>query len=76
MLELDRFATLGIALGLGLLVGLERERNGDPVAGIRTFALIALFGALCGLPTPDSGTPGCCAGSWANAGECDPRRTC
>lgn len=40
---------LGIALGLGLLLGLERERSQRPgeesFAGARTFALIALFGA-------------------------------
>ena len=40
---------LGIALGLGLLLGLERERGQRPeaesFAGARTFALIALFGA-------------------------------
>ncbi len=40
---------LGIALGLGLLVGLQRERFGSKIAGIRTFSLITLFGALSGL---------------------------
>lgn len=43
------FATLAIALGLGLLVGTQRERVEAPLAGVRTFALIALFGALTGL---------------------------
>jgi uncharacterized membrane protein (DUF4010 family) len=38
---------LALALALGLLIGLERERNRKE-AGIRTFALIALFGALGG----------------------------
>jgi uncharacterized membrane protein (DUF4010 family) len=37
---------LGIALGLGLLVGLQRERTGSPLAGFRTFPLVTLFGAL------------------------------
>lgn len=41
--------SLGIALGLGLLVGLQREWTRDRVAGIRTFPLVALFGGLCGL---------------------------
>lgn len=41
--------SLGIALGLGLLVGLEREWEHNRVAGIRTFALITVFGALCGV---------------------------
>ena len=40
-----------VALGIGLLIGLERERSkgGGPTrgpAGIRTFALVALLGAL------------------------------
>ena len=33
------------ALGIGLLIGLERERNPTAKAGLRTFALVALFGA-------------------------------
>ncbi len=41
--------TLGIALGLGLLVGLQRERFQSRIAGIRTFSLITLFGAISGL---------------------------
>jgi uncharacterized membrane protein (DUF4010 family) len=40
------FQQLGIALGLGLLVGLQRERTEARLAGIRTFPLITLFGAL------------------------------
>lgn len=44
-------ATLAVALGLGLLVGVERERHMAEAeargsAGIRTFALVALAGAL------------------------------
>lgn len=38
--------SLAIALGLGLLVGLQREWVHKRVAGIRTFALVALFGGL------------------------------
>lgn len=41
--------SLGTALGLGLLVGLQREWVQNRVAGIRTFALLSLFGALTGL---------------------------
>src|SRR5687768_3008608 len=40
---------LGVALGLGLIVGLQRERIGSPMAGFRTFPLVTIFGALCGL---------------------------
>jgi uncharacterized membrane protein (DUF4010 family) len=38
---------LGIALGLGLLVGLQRERAGPHGAGIRTFPLITMLGVAC-----------------------------
>lgn len=41
--------SLGTALGLGLLVGLQREWVQNRVAGIRTFALLTLFGALAGV---------------------------
>lgn len=50
----EAFQRLGVALGLGLLVGLQRERVGSPLAGIRTFSLASLFGALCAV-----------AGAWA-----------
>lgn len=40
---------LGISLGLGLLVGLQKERTESKVAGIRTFPLITLLGTLAGL---------------------------
>lgn len=49
MFDLDLAIRLGAALGLGLLLGLERERKRDVellFGGIRTFALIALLGAL------------------------------
>jgi uncharacterized membrane protein (DUF4010 family) len=41
--------SLATALGLGLLVGLQREWVQSHVAGIRTFALLSLFGSLCGV---------------------------
>lgn len=41
----DIFIRLAVALGLGLLVGLQRERTDSAIAGIRTFALITLLGA-------------------------------
>src|SRR5688572_20364538 len=46
---MDVFVTLAISLGLGLLIGLQRERVEAPVGGIRTFPLIALFGTMCAL---------------------------
>lgn len=39
--------TLGLSLGLGLLVGLQRENIESRVAGIRTFSLVTLMGTLC-----------------------------
>ena len=37
------------SVAIGLLVGLERERHPEAKAGIRTFALISLAGALCAM---------------------------
>lgn len=53
--------SLGTALGLGLLVGLEREWKKNPMAGLRTFGLIGLFGGL-------SGAMGVAFGGWIIAG--------
>lgn len=44
----DTFVSLGVALGLGLLVGFQRERTAETLAGFRTFPLISLAGALAG----------------------------
>ncbi|HTM09212.1 MAG TPA: MgtC/SapB family protein [Verrucomicrobiae bacterium] len=49
MLDLDLAIRFAAALGLGLLLGLERERKHDMelmFGGVRTFPLIALLGAL------------------------------
>jgi uncharacterized membrane protein (DUF4010 family) len=49
MFDLDLALRFGAALGLGLLLGLERERKRDLellFGGVRTFALIALLGAV------------------------------
>ena len=40
---------LGVALGLGLLVGLQRQRTEARLAGFRTFPLVTVFGSFCGL---------------------------
>jgi uncharacterized membrane protein (DUF4010 family) len=45
----DVFGDLAIALGLGLIVGLQRERAEAGLAGLRTFPLVTLLGALCAL---------------------------
>lgn len=43
---LQAFAT---SIGIGLLIGLERERQSDLKAGLRTFALVGLLGCLAAL---------------------------
>lgn len=45
------------SLAVGLLIGLERERNPSAKAGLRTFALVALFGTLAALLSSKLGTP-------------------
>lgn len=45
---LDVLGRLSLALGTGLLVGLEREWRGKE-AGLRTFGLVSVLGALSGL---------------------------
>lgn len=42
------FQVLLISAGLGLLVGLQRESASSQLAGIRTFALVAIYGTVCG----------------------------
>jgi uncharacterized membrane protein (DUF4010 family) len=45
------------SLAIGLLIGLERERNPSAKAGLRTFALVAMFGTLCALLSSKLDTP-------------------
>ncbi len=51
---LQAFAT---SLGIGLLIGIERERQRDATAGLRTFALVAMLGCLFALLGEKTGTP-------------------
>lgn len=57
----DAFQVMAIALGLGLLVGLQREHAQSRIAGIRTFPLLTMLGALTGLLSP-------VLGAWVVAG--------
>ncbi len=45
------------ALGIGLLIGMERERRPDAAAGLRTFALVAMLGCLFALLGEKTGGP-------------------
>ncbi|TAN70565.1 MAG: MgtC/SapB family protein [Methylobacter sp.] len=55
MIELENFKLLGIALAIGLLIGLERGwrtrdlNEGMRVAGLRTYGMISLLGGLSGI---------------------------
>ena len=40
---------LGIAVGLGMLVGLQREHSASVLAGFRTFPLITVLGTMASL---------------------------
>jgi uncharacterized membrane protein (DUF4010 family) len=40
------FLDLAISLGVGMLVGLQREKAGSELAGVRTFALITMLGTM------------------------------
>jgi len=44
--EAGLLRTFAIALAIGLLIGLERERHAEPIAGLRTFGLTGLLGAV------------------------------
>jgi uncharacterized membrane protein (DUF4010 family) len=55
-MSLEVYHTLATSLGLGLLVGLQRQWRASEIAGIRTFPLITLLGALA--IELDGGEPG------------------
>jgi len=68
---MDKFA---IALGLGLLVGLQRQHSDSTFAGLRTFPLITILGFLSALFSPWLAAAGFIAaslliaiGHWVNA---------
>lgn len=46
-MEIIVLQQLAVAFGLGLLLGLQRERAESSIGGIRTFPLIAIFGTIC-----------------------------
>lgn len=53
----EDFITLGIAFGLGMLVGLQRESNDNKIAGVRTFTLISILGVVSGFLTREFDNP-------------------
>ena len=54
-MESELFQKLGISLGLGLLVGLQRQHEKSELAGIRTFPLFTLFGSVAALLSQEFG---------------------
>ena len=57
-MELSTAWQFGAALGLGMLIGMERERTQgaeQTFAGVRTFSLVALFGAIAVFAAEQSG---------------------
>lgn len=57
MINYEDLTTLGIALGLGMLVGLQREHARNRIAGVRTFTLISILGTVAGFLTRDLDNP-------------------
>ncbi len=54
---LEPLASFLTSLGIGLLIGLERERSLAAKAGLRTCALVAMFGTLAALLSDRTGSP-------------------
>lgn len=59
-MDSERLGALAVALGVGFIVGLQREKSAadehrKPLAGVRTFPLVALSGALGVLLAPPLG---------------------
>ena len=48
--QLSHLMLFAQSIGIGFLIGLERERHNRAIAGVRTFTLIALAGSLAGRP--------------------------
>lgn len=68
MVDIDLLTRFGLAIGLGLLVGLQRQRVESRMAGIRTFSLITLLGAVCSALAKPFGVAVLAAGLLAVAG--------
>ena len=55
--ELEHLPQFITSLAVGLLIGLERERSPAAKAGLRTFALVALFGTVAAMLSEEIATP-------------------
>ena len=61
---LEFLQVFSLSLGIGLLMGLERERNPAARAGLRTFGLVALLGTVAALLGEKTGSPWLLAVGW------------
>jgi uncharacterized membrane protein (DUF4010 family) len=68
VLDSHLLTPLGLSLGLGLLVGLQRQRSESSLAGIRTFPLITVFGTIAAALAQTYGGAVLAAGFLALAG--------
>lgn len=57
VMNYEDITTLAIAFGLGLLVGMQREKTNNTLAGVRTFSLLAILGVVSGFLTRDFDNP-------------------
>lgn len=55
--DIARLPSFATSLAIGLLIGLERERHAGAKAGLRTFALVALFAAVAAFLADQLGSP-------------------
>ena len=51
------YVNVGIAFGLGMLIGLQRERAASKMGGVRTFTIIAMLGVFSGMLSRDFDNP-------------------
>jgi uncharacterized membrane protein (DUF4010 family) len=56
------------SLAIGLLIGLERERNPSAKAGLRTFTLVALLGTLAAMLSDQTDLPWLLVTGWVIVG--------
>ncbi|HPE05745.1 MAG TPA: MgtC/SapB family protein, partial [Thauera sp.] len=56
-LDAEQIEAFLIATGIGLLIGLERERVPSARAGLRTFGLVGMLGALVAMLGEQLGSP-------------------
>ncbi len=56
-MDYEDLITLAIAFGLGLLVGLQRQKSNHEMAGVRTFTLISIMGVIAAFLARDYNNP-------------------